>query len=287
MLRALSSSVIADPIFVDEDELVILHSPHLTASRSPQHLDLSSLLRSSTLSLSLLILRLHPLSLVEHVLSAYSLQPPEPSTSDLPGTDYDLRLWTILHELESSGPANPHHDLLDDEQSLCPVAEGFSDARIGRCVVEWTARNVSGAMGRASAALGPKKAPSTTRGAAASSAVDGSLVKGFEGLRRVVEDGLPAVAVVGLDQVTELPRRRVAEVSRSSPSLTLCAHGSTQAVQAPAAAADGVLGLTFNLSLTDRQRADREAVDLPYLPERGEDGIGAYRFSRSASLPQR
>lgn len=30
--------------------------------------------------------------------------------------------------------------------------------------------------------------------------------------------------------------------------------------------------LTFNLSLTDKQRADREAVQLPFLPKRSEDG---------------
>jgi len=30
--------------------------------------------------------------------------------------------------------------------------------------------------------------------------------------------------------------------------------------------------LTFNLSLTDKQRAEREAVALPFLPRRAADG---------------
>lgn len=32
--------------------------------------------------------------------------------------------------------------------------------------------------------------------------------------------------------------------------------------------------MTFNLSLTDQQRSDREAVQLPYLPQRAQDGTG-------------
>lgn len=30
--------------------------------------------------------------------------------------------------------------------------------------------------------------------------------------------------------------------------------------------------LTFNLSLTDKQRVDREAIELPFLPKRSKDG---------------
>lgn len=55
-----------------------------------------------------------------------------------------------------------------------------------------------------------------------------------------------------------------------------------QSAITPPPTSDSMPGLTFNLSLTDRQRADREAVDLPYLPERGEDGIGTTRSDLSA-----
>lgn len=116
------------------------------------------------------------------------------------------------------------------------MLDALGDLRTGRCVLEWMSRGASG----------------TAR--AGSSKIE----RGIEGLR--FGDGLLQVVPIDdvLDKRAMLPTANGVHEARRRPGLVLLEQ------------ADPTAGLSFNLSLTDAQRAAREAVQLPYAgPEGG------------------
>ncbi|PLW10508.1 hypothetical protein PCASD_16645 [Puccinia coronata f. sp. avenae] len=260
-----------------ESRLVVVDSPHLQTSSSQRtsiH-DSSALLRSSSLSTSYLHLRIHPTSLLDHVINVFGLPVPAASRQQQQqqqqqaGTQYDVRLFGLLDEL--AGGCDPYVDPLGSEKTPVAVVPqalmvradpcaSSATANLGTCVVEWTARNLPLTAAVPSASIALKPPPSQKKNRAPA--------RGSSSHLAAVQHGLEALRLVPSPphgfQLEPLPVSKVL-VKRA---FKLKGRAADQAKPTPVRDPE----LTFNLSLTDKQRAEREAVALPFLPRRAQDG---------------
>lgn len=252
-----------------ESRLIVVDSPHLQIS-SPNNqaiVDCSTALRSSSLSTSYIHLKLHPTSLLDHLINVYGLPVPMPSRQPV-GTHYDVRLFGLLAEL--AGECEPYLDPFGgakDRLTVVPQAllvhPSLAEAspNMGSCIVQWTAKNVplSAPIPSASIAIKPITLKKNARIGRPSTHL-ASIQIGLEALRLVPTppgftlDPLPVSKVL----VKRTFKLSTGPIDQSTPTSDSQPHHQ----------------LTFNLGLTDKQRAEREAVALPFLPRRAKDGTG-------------
>jgi len=247
-----------------ESRLIVVDSPHLqTSSSKSLVVDSSALLRSASLSTSYLHLRMHPTSLLDHLINVFGLSVPVPSGKQV-GTHYDPRLFALMDELaEGCDPylapmsSEGKHPLVVIPQALMAPS---SAANTGTCILEWSAKNLSLCATSPSASIALK--PSSNKKNPRISSHLASVQHGLEALKLLPVTDLPSGAHFKL---VPLP---VSQVLVKRTLIKLADRPIDQTVPNPVR--DG--NLTFNLSLTDKQRAEREAVALPFLPRRAADG---------------
>lgn len=154
-------------------------------------------LRSLALSTSHLHLRIHPTTLIDHLINDLGLPVPMQSTKQS-GTHYDLRLFQLIDELTPS--CNPYlatnspakqdgvmtipQALLIDPNSSSSVASNH----LGSCVIEWTAKNLqSSCSSRPSTSIKPHFKESTKSSKIKSSANLSSVQHGLEALQLLLD----------------------------------------------------------------------------------------------------
>ncbi|OAV99247.1 hypothetical protein PTTG_00418 [Puccinia triticina 1-1 BBBD Race 1] len=250
-----------------ESRLIVVDSPHLQTSSSDHSIvDPSTALRSSSLSASYLHLKIHPTGLLDHLINVFGLPVPVPSAQQA-GTHYDVRLFGLLDEL--AGDCNPYLEPIGAEKDrltvvpqalMVPPSLAPSSANTGTCVIEWTAKNLPHCAASPSTSIGLK--PITNKKncrVGRPSTHLASIQHGLEALRLNLGHPSPSHSF----RLDPLPLSKVL-VKRA---FKLSSRPTDQPNPTPL---DGQL--TFNLSLTDKQRAEREAVALPFLPRRANDG---------------
>ncbi|EFP89088.1 uncharacterized protein PGTG_14929 [Puccinia graminis f. sp. tritici CRL 75-36-700-3] len=249
-----------------ESRLIVVDSPHLQISSSNKSVDCSTALRSSSLSTSYIHLTLHPTSLLDHLINVYGLPVPMPSRQPV-GTHYDVRLFGLLAEL--AGECEPYLEPIGggkDGLQVVPqallvppsLAESCSPNILGTCIVQWAAKNVplAPSIPSASIALKPATLKKNARIGRPSTHL-AAIQVGLEALKLVPTPlgftllPLPVSKVL----VKRTFKLFTGPINQSTPTSDTHQHQ-----------------LTFNLALTDKQRAEREAVALPFLPRRAEDG---------------
>ncbi|KAA1065994.1 hypothetical protein PGT21_017677 [Puccinia graminis f. sp. tritici] len=259
-----------------ESRLIVVDSPHLQISSSNKNLDCSTALRSSSLSTSYIHLRLHPTSLLDHLINVYGLPVPVPSRQAV-GTDYDVRLFGLLAEL--AGECEPYLEPIGGGKDgltvvpqalLVPPSLADSCAHnniLGTCIVQWAAKNVplAPSIPSASIALKPATLKKNARIGRPSTHL-AAIQVGLEALKLVPTP--PGFTLHPLPVSKVLVKRTF----KLSPGPIHQATPTSDAHQSQ---------LTFNLGLTDKQRAEREAVALPFLPRRAADGTG----NQSKNIP--
>ncbi|KAA1103420.1 hypothetical protein PGT21_017445 [Puccinia graminis f. sp. tritici] len=218
-----------------ESRLIVVDSPHLQISSSNKSVDCSTALRSSSLSTSYIHLTLHPTSLLDHLINVYGLPVPMPSRQPV-GTHYDVRLFGLLAEL--AGECEPYLEPIGggkDGLQNVPLAPSIPSASIA---LKPATLKKNARIGRPSAHLA-------------------AIQIGLEALKLVPTPlgftlhPLPVSKVL----VKRTFKLFTGPINQSTPTSDTHQHQ-----------------LTFNLALTDKQRAEREAVALPFLPRRAEDG---------------
>ncbi|KAI8450797.1 hypothetical protein BY996DRAFT_7353737, partial [Phakopsora pachyrhizi] len=287
LLKTLSTS---------NSRLVVLHSPHLfqtilRPSGSDSLLDPSSILRSSSLSTSILYLRIHPTSILDCLTNSYGIPLPERSKLQL-GTCYNLRFFRLLNEISSTcDPYNlfnsydhdGHKDDDDEEKVYRPVPEALlirtnnqdRTSNLGSCLIEWTSRNVQACNFFQSTSISPLTQATSFK---SSSTRLGPIRRGLEAVKLEDQD----FNVNDNKDADGNPLRmdsysfRLTGVHAGFVVTQKIHNISTNNLQKKDIDdADGLFskGLTFNLSLTEKQRMDRDTVNLPFLPRRNsKDG---------------
>ncbi|KAG0152331.1 hypothetical protein CROQUDRAFT_649711 [Cronartium quercuum f. sp. fusiforme G11] len=218
--------------------LIVLESPQLYPPRSQSDpINPSIALRSSSFisnTVTQLHLTIYPTLLLDHLINVLGISPPLMIDT---GTVYDSRLFSLLFELDQS-LLNPF-----DSNGLGLISQSLLVNGHGTCLISYITKNVSKPFNT----LASVSVLNVNR--SRSSQHQQSRLRGLEGLKfdqgRLIP--VPVNSIV-------VKKTRILRDLKTQPK------------------DDWEKSMTFKLSLTDQQRADREAVALPYLPKRALDG---------------
>lgn len=248
--------------------LIVLHSPYLQPYQ-PDSVFGSSIACGSSLSTSLLHLKIHPTCLLNRIINQFGIPIPVQSSQPI-GTYYDIRLFPLIDELaDQADPyliSTPTDRGEDDDQPIPQallIPSNPSIPHLGSCVIEWTAKNLPTCQSRPSNSIPSKSTDPKSRAGRSTNMT--SVQHGLEGLQLSVAGSKSSIADYGLIPVPISKLLHKKSFKLSTELDRSCWSNQVDPLESTAQ-------LTFNLSLTDKQRADREAVQLPFLPKRSEDG---------------
>ncbi|MBW0522590.1 hypothetical protein O181_062305 [Austropuccinia psidii MF-1] len=243
--------------------LIALDSPHLSLIKPSNHsIHPSTIFQSTSISPSILHLKIHPTSLFDHLFNQLNIPFPRHSTNPK-GTHYDPRLFSLINQLTSN--LNPYHsspssNLNSINSHWSPTPQALliqphhpSNSNLASVVIEWTAKNLSNLSSISSTSIQLKSSSKSSPISSSSNKLN-SFQHGLEALKINLNSNQP---------FNLIPLPLISVLSKKIHLLPSNDHHSSHSIQDQ---------LTFNLSLTDKQKAQKDAVQLPFLPRRSQDG---------------
>ncbi|EGG03690.1 uncharacterized protein MELLADRAFT_53183 [Melampsora larici-populina 98AG31] len=146
---------------------------------------------------------------------------------------------------------NPYtsNSILIPQALLIPPSSSSSSSHTGSCLVSWTSKNLPTSVFFESTSLNLNLLTHQKKTA--------SVLHGIEALKLDSTDlEFPKLIPVSIEEITIKPIRRIFKPSQQNDPMNELQDQ-----------------VTFNLSLTEQQRTDRDQVQLPFLPKRNQDGI--------------
>jgi hypothetical protein len=213
---------------------------------------------------------LHPSAVVDHLANTYNIKVGQDDS------EHDPRIYEFLdsfhRRLWGSGFRRPDEEEVQDEAAVS--LDSLGNARVGKCVLEWLTRGPEIKKSQRTRSF-EGNAPGRDK----TNRVERGLVGAVLNLGR--RKGLGRVEIVPLTRVVEGDRkswttRATGEEEASRFPLieeiwvTLTDTVVQVKQQDPTAAITA--GLSFNLSLTERQRAAKSGVGLPFAPKEDQSG---------------